>query len=218
MADDRELYRREVMKGFLASVVGAGVITDREQDEHLDANVSVDYAYFVRPDSAAVEDVAAATTVQKQGDGYVLDVPEDVTFEYVDDDTAFGGDHWQSPHEFFANDWRGDCEDYAIAVASLLEQNGYAARVVGDFSYPVAIGNPAEWAVSYVAAAFDGSRDQGHTVVETVIDGDYYVVDNITHPRIRPRDAVYGNRGQFDPDLMFGPATTEQYMRDWNDR
>lgn len=58
-----------------------------------------------------------------------------VEFNYMTDDYLFNnpvdGDYWQNPDYYLTHDSRGDCEDFSLAFASILEAKGIAAEVIG---------------------------------------------------------------------------------------
>jgi len=70
-------------------------------------------------------------------------------------------DYWATPREFIENS--GDCEDYAISKY-------YALRELGV---------PPE--LLRVAAVKDTIRNLGHAVLVVFMDGDAYVLDNLTN-------------------------------------
>lgn len=58
-----------------------------------------------------------------------------VEFNYVTDNDLFenltNGDMWQNPDYYLSHKRRGDCEDFSVAYASILEAKGISAQVVG---------------------------------------------------------------------------------------
>lgn len=57
-----------------------------------------------------------------------------VGFNYISDKEQFGEDDlWQNPDYFLTHGMVGDCEDGALVVASLLEEKGIRAIIVGGY-------------------------------------------------------------------------------------
>ena len=58
-----------------------------------------------------------------------------VEFKYRTDNDLFNdpldGDMWQNPDYYLANGNMGDCEDFSVAFASILEAKGIPAKVIG---------------------------------------------------------------------------------------
>jgi hypothetical protein len=58
-----------------------------------------------------------------------------VEFKYRTDNELFNnptdGDMWQNPDHYLANGNMGDCEDFSVAFASILEAKGIPAEVIG---------------------------------------------------------------------------------------
>jgi len=56
-------------------------------------------------------------------------------FNYEADNDQFNnppdGDMWLNPDYYLAHDARGDCEDFSLAFASILEAKGIPASVIG---------------------------------------------------------------------------------------
>ena len=70
-------------------------------------------------------------------------------FNYVSDNDLFEnltyGDMWQNPDYYLTHDRMGDCEDFSLAYASILEAKGIHAQVLG-----VTLTNGwAHWVVKY---------------------------------------------------------------------
>lgn len=70
-------------------------------------------------------------------------------------------DYWATPREFVQKS--GDCEDYAISKYYALRNLGVPAKMLR------------------VAAVKDGIRGIGHAVLVVFMDGDAYVLDNLTN-------------------------------------
>jgi hypothetical protein len=72
-----------------------------------------------------------------------------VDFKYKTDDDFFDNppysDMWQNPDYYLAHGSIGDCEDFSLAFASILEAKGISAQVVGV----VLINNNNHWLVKY---------------------------------------------------------------------
>lgn len=69
---------------------------------------------------------------------------------YVSDNEQFNnppkGDYWINPDYYFLNRVRGDCEDAALAVASVFEAKGIRTKIVGGYE---GNGKVRDWAVEY---------------------------------------------------------------------
>jgi len=72
-----------------------------------------------------------------------------VKFEYQTDNNLFNnppdGDWWQYPDYYLANGAIGDCEDFSLAFASILEAKGIPAEVIGV----TLINDRLHWVVKY---------------------------------------------------------------------
>lgn len=69
-------------------------------------------------------------------------------------------DYWASPAEFFTRS--GDCEDYAIAKYATLRQMGFGAEQLR------------------LVVVQDVVRDLAHAVLAVYVDGDVFILDNVT--------------------------------------
>lgn len=69
---------------------------------------------------------------------------------YISDDEQFdnppNGDYWVNPDYYFLHGLRGDCEDSAFAVASVLEAKGLRTKIVGGYT---GNGHFRDWIVEY---------------------------------------------------------------------
>ena len=72
-----------------------------------------------------------------------------VEFKYQTDNDLFDnppdGDMWQNPDYYLANGAIGDCEDFSLAFASILEAKGIPAEVIGV----TLINDRLHWVVKY---------------------------------------------------------------------
>jgi hypothetical protein len=72
-----------------------------------------------------------------------------VEFKYQTDNNLFNyppdGDMWQYPDYYLANGAKGDCEDFSLAFASILEAKGISAEVIGV----TLINDRLHWVVRY---------------------------------------------------------------------
>ena len=72
-----------------------------------------------------------------------------VEFKYQTDNNLFNyppdGDMWQNPDYYLANGAIGDCEDFSLAFASILEAKGIPAEVIGV----TLINDRLHWVVKY---------------------------------------------------------------------
>lgn len=72
-----------------------------------------------------------------------------VDFKYRSDDDLFDNppfsDMWQNPDYYLTHGLLGDCEDFSMAFASILEAKGISAQVVGV----MLINNNNHWLVKY---------------------------------------------------------------------
>jgi predicted transglutaminase-like cysteine proteinase len=78
-------------------------------------------------------------------------------------------DYWASPAEFFSRS--GDCEDYAIAKYVTLRQMGFDADQLR------------------LVVVKDLNRDLAHAVLAAYVEGDVYILDNVTS-RVRAQSLV----------------------------
>jgi hypothetical protein len=72
-----------------------------------------------------------------------------VMFQYETDNNLFNnpqdGDMWQNPDYYLANGAIGDCEDFSLAFASILEAKGISTEIIGV----TLINNNNHWIVKY---------------------------------------------------------------------
>ena len=70
-------------------------------------------------------------------------------FNYVSDNDLFNNppydDMWQNPDYYLTHDCKGDCEDFSLAFASILEAKGIYAQVIGV----TLINDRNHWVVEY---------------------------------------------------------------------
>lgn len=100
-------------------------------------------------------------------------------------------DGWQKPEEYLQRK-KGDCEDYALAMASLGNIKDYDTRIV--------------------IGALDG---QGHVLTEIKLDEEYFIMSVGDPDRLRPRDR-FEDTHEWNQALSFGSDESLQvYEPDW---
>lgn len=91
-------------------------------------------------------------------------------WQYEPDSSNYGRrDYWASPLEFLRRS--GDCEDYAIIKYVSLRELGFSAEQLR------------------VVVVKDTVRDIAHAVLAVYLDGEVYILDNLT-PTVRRQDSV----------------------------
>lgn len=91
-------------------------------------------------------------------------------WRYKSDDQNYGRrDYWATPLEFLRHS--GDCEDYAIAKYVTLRQLGFTPEQLR------------------VVVVRDAMRDIAHAVLAVYLDGEVYILDNLTKA-VLPQDRI----------------------------
>jgi predicted transglutaminase-like cysteine proteinase len=91
-------------------------------------------------------------------------------WNYQTDDQTFGRrDYWATPLEFLQSS--GDCEDYAIVKYVTLRRLGFAREQLR------------------LVVVRDVERDLAHAVLAVYLDGQVYILDNLTS-RVLPQEQV----------------------------
>lgn len=163
--------------------------------------VSDEPEQLIQADDAYVEQYADALDVDgirgRYGD---LDFGELELPAYRSGMEQFGRTYNREPAEFF-EDGEGNCVDYAIALSSIMEHQGYDSRVVlGAVRHPS--GDPGMHAIA------ETDLDTGTYVFDTMNGGSYVARDGY-----EDLDAV----SQWAPATMFGTDTPYQfYDPDWD--
>ncbi len=126
---------------------------------------------------------------------------------YVTDDEQFNyppnSDYWANPDYYFMNGMHGDCEDTALAVASIFEVKGIQTKVVGGY------------------LTYNGQRIRDW-IVEYKINGTYYrYFGGTVGLGFSSRDNFEQYKGvyniDFEPVIMFDKNTNYMdYSRDWH--
>lgn len=120
---------------------------------------------------------------------------------YISDNEQFKyppyDDYWINPDYYFINGMRGDCEDGALAVASILKNKGVDIKIVGG----------------YLIHNDQHIRDW---IVEYKIDNEYYrYFGGAFNVGFVHRDFKIYNVG-FEPILMFDDSTYYGYYnKNW---
>jgi uncharacterized coiled-coil protein SlyX len=122
---------------------------------------------YIMPDNIVVKKFARNITLLRiDNNTYRLDFADGgpVMFYYVYDRDQFGKDEYPiNPDYYLMHGFRGDCEDAAVAVVSILKAKGYDAKLIlGDLEGI----KPLERFARVV-----------HAWVEVKIDGEWYIGD-----------------------------------------
>lgn len=188
------LHRRELLSHGLALAGAAAVPQSNGLVELLAGaetlvNTSTAYREYITPDARLVEFLASRSSFA----GARVDLPGDPEFEYVPDQEQFvSPERWQKPTRYIRNDYRGDCDDYALFVASLAEAMGYDARVV-----------------------LGVNESGGHALAEVRL-GDTYGVLTVGAPTTILDRGVLAEAVRWRPAAMFGrEQELVQYDPDW---
>lgn len=152
-------------------------------------NVSLEYQEYVTPADPLIGFLATRARLS----GARVKLPGHPEFEYVRDPTQFvTPERWQKPRQYVRNGYRGDCDDYALFVASLVEAAGHDARVVVGLL-----------------------GDRGHALTEFK-RGDDYVVTSVGAPKTIWHRQQFDQLERWQPVAMFGPdQPMRAYDPDW---
>lgn len=164
---------------------------------------------YIMPNNEVVQYVASIMTINEKGRLLWEKCPFGgcgiFDNNYVSDDEQFGhppkGDYWVNPDYYFLNRIRGDCEDSAFAVASVLEAKGIRTKIVGGYT---------------------GDAHVRDWVVEYKINGTYYRYYGGIFYSVIDTNGAQGEVGfkkrdtyvDFSPVVMFGRDT---YYQDYTD-
>ena len=157
-------------------------------------------------DSENVASAAAAAT-EGMGDEYNIGKVCAI-FDYLDDNCVYtedpGGDKWYSPDELL-DSLEGDCEDYAMLIAAMVENIGGTTRVYLTHDHAFAavyVGNSTE---EYEQASNDIQSYYGTDVkTHAMVDETGYWIN------VDPLGTFYAG------GLAVGQSPTELYNGNWN--
>lgn len=156
---------------------------------------------YITPEDEIVEHWAKKADLKKHKDeSYRVDLNDhwdELKFEYISDEEQFGKmDKWLKPREYLENGAKGDCEDYSLAMTSILEAMGYpSVNVIGYYD--------------------TGDSEGGHSIAETVIDGDVYVADVHMPCWLAPRERYYEEMEWWDREMFSDDMSRRSYSSDW---
>ena len=153
---------------------------------------SIDPEKYVEPNNQIVQEKSQELIIQNNK--ILFDDGSPILVEYLNDKEFSGQeDFWVNPDYFLTHGRQGDCEDLALAEASML----------------IAKGNP-----SVVILGITSPQSQlAHAWVETKIKGKTYVVDN---DKLVLRDNFYQQKN-WQPLYMFNHQTVfTDYDLNWN--
>lgn len=179
--------------------MGGEEIPASEHTEWLTGAPDNNLQQYIRPDDPTVQEYADALDVDSiHGERGELDFAGKTLPTYKTDDDLFGQNHIQMPDAYFELG-EGDCDDYAVALSSIMEALGYDTRVVMTTMKP----QNRDW--SY------------HLHTEVSIDDDVYVLDTMRPGEYVARDAYQGGVvAAWTPLTMFGKDTPYQvYDPEW---
>ena len=125
---------------------------------------------YIDPDHEVVQWYARNTILNESGLYYLNG--NMVLPQYLHDSNYENGDHWMNADYYLSHNLTGDCDDFAIGIASILEAKGIPNMFV----------------------ALTDSRNDFHHYVQYYYNGKYYTAD-FTHPRYQlrednPRDSL----------------------------
>ncbi|MDY6769713.1 MAG: transglutaminase domain-containing protein [Candidatus Nanohaloarchaea archaeon] len=147
-------------------------------------DVPPDYMDYLQPGDSVIEDIAGTAALSDDLGAYrCLGIDREMRYP-PDLDPGIQRD-WVAPPDYFETGV-GDCEDYALGYASVLEALDHPSRfVVGAVEY--------------------GDQERGlHAVTETRIDGDWYVTE-VNRPELLYRRDVFPRTVSYwNPVAMFG--------------
>lgn len=163
-------------------------------------NVPDNPSRYITPDDELVETYADTADIEFEDGQRLGRIAFDQEFNpmYMLDEDQFEDDnHWMYPRKYL-EEQRGDCEDYALAMASIMESLDHPTRTI------LGVGT------------FNGER-AGHAMTEVKIDDTYYALDIGLPSKLYERswydDSVIT---EWTPLTMFGDDTPYQtYDPDW---
>ena len=125
---------------------------------------------YIDPNHEVVQWYARNTILNESGLYYLNG--NMVLPRYLHDSNYENGDHWMNADYYLSHNLTGDCDDFAIGIASILEAKGIPNMFV----------------------ALTDSRNDFHHYVQYYYNGKYYTAD-FTHPRYQlrednPRDSL----------------------------
>ena len=108
---------------------------------------------YIMPKNEVVQFVSSLMTISENGkllwNKCAFEECGIFSNHYVTDDEQFNnppnGDYWINADYYFLNGLKGDCEDSAFAVASVLEVKGVRTKIVGGYT----TNHIRDWAVEY---------------------------------------------------------------------
>ncbi len=177
---------------------GAGV-------EELPANALTEYLLHVPPDYQSYI-TPGNDTVEFYSENSVLDL-EDGKFLLEGGDFSYdtgepgltGTGDWNRPEEYLESR-EGDCDDHALAMASLMEERGNdSMAVIGAVRFPL-------------------MDEKGvHAHCQTRVEDDYYVLDVSWPDRVFERERYIEDRTlEWEPLWMFGDDESLQlFEEEW---
>lgn len=113
--------------------------------------------------------------------------------KYYSDSEYVNNDYWQNADYYLSHGLVGDCEDYVIAIAYILEAKGIP---------------------NMLTLGFAGTINNGHALLEYYINGKYYTTD-IYYGLYIPRENV--KKMGWMPKRMFNKNTNYiTYNENWN--
>jgi len=120
---------------------------------------------YIDPDHEVVQWYACNTVLNETGLYYLNG--DMVKAKFHPDFNYENEDHWMNADYYLSHNLTGDCEDFAIGIASILEAKGIPNMVV----------------------AISNRRDYGHSYLEYYFNGSYYICD-FKHPQYQIRGTV----------------------------
>lgn len=212
-----KLTRRELLLGGLAGLGLAGLYTLTKEPKVAleiykelygteisptlvnflsEGYVPKNYQEYITPHDAVVKKFAKETKFEFIIDPPIAEIgdlktPSGFKFEYASDKDLFGKEeYWQKPAEYLKSG-KGDCEDYANALASVSEAKSYEARVVAGY-------------INYKKE----TPLVPHWNTEAIINGDHYIFDVDSPEWIQSKDYFHKRLkkegGVWIPLIMFG--------------
>jgi transglutaminase-like putative cysteine protease len=152
---------------------------------------AVDPQSYIIPDNEVVQWFERNTILDEIGLYYLNG--EVVTPSYYPDFTYENEDHWMNADYYLSHNLTGDCEDFAIAIASILEAKGIPNMVV----------------------AISDRKTYGHAYLQYYYNGKYYTADT-TNPRYQPR--MSNSKDSFQKVWMFNKHNSYMtYNENWFD-
>ena len=152
---------------------------------------AIDGPSYIDPDHEVVQWFARNTVLNETGLYYLNG--KRLSPEYHSDFDCENGEYWLNADYYLSNGMCGDCEDFAIGIASILEAKG----------------------VPNIITITSNRRTSGHAYAEYYYEGEYYIADT-RRPLYRPQKYEM-NKTEFKVCMFNINNTYMTYNENWMD-